>query len=172
MATWTNNDGLIIRLGVTEAEVSRGGEVQSFGPDRTWEFVVDLANLGSASALLEDTHNFLLPSGLTISEVEIVTETAGTSGGSATLNLGLIRQDQSTTYDADGLVAALALTSYDAAGETTVLRVGSTGAGALIGTTLANTGYLVADYDTAAFTAGRIRVRVKGYVKRPSASIA
>lgn len=170
MAQWTNNDGLIIRLGTTEAEVTRGGEVLSYGPDRTWEFVIDLANLGSASALLEDTQDVLLPAGLNITEIEIIAEVAGTSGGSATLNLGLIRQDQSTTYSAAGLVSALALTSFDAIGETTVIRVGSTGAGALVGTTLANTGYLVADYDTAAFTAGRLRVRIKGYVKRPSAS--
>lgn len=170
MAQWINSDGLAIRLGNTEAEVTRGGEVNSFGPDRIWEFVVDLANLGSATAVLEDTQDILLPAGLFISEVEIVNETAATSGGSATLNLGLIRQDLSTTYDADGLVAAAALSTFDSAGETSVLRVGSSGAGAFLGTALAYTGYLVADYDTAAFTAGRLLVRVKGYVKRPSAT--
>ena len=169
MGQWINSDGLVIRLGTTEAEVTRGGELNTLG-DRVWEFVIDLANLGSASAVLEDTQDIVFPSGFMFTEVEIINETAATSGGSATLNLGLIRQDLSTTYDTDGLVAAAALSTFDAVGETSVLRVGSSGAGAFLGVPLTYAGYLVADYDTAAFTAGRIRVRVKGYVKRPSAS--
>ena len=53
------------------------------------------------------------------------------------------------------------MTAIDTAGETNVIRKGSTGAGALIGTTLTNAGLLVADYDTAAFTAGEVVVRIR-----------
>lgn len=169
MAEWINSDGLRVRLGNTEAEVTRGGEVQ--GTDkRQFVFIIDLANLGSSSALIEDTTGILIPSGLRIDEVEVLNETAATSGGSATLNLGLVRQDTTTTYDADGLLAVAPLADYNAAGETIVYRIGTTGVGALVGTTLAYTGYLVADYDTAAYTAGRIRVTVRGHVPRPNAS--
>ncbi len=168
MAEWINSDGLRVRLGNTEAEVTRGGEVQ--GTDkRQFVFVIDLANLGSSSALLEDTTGVIIPSGLRIDEVEVLNETAAT-GANATLNLGLVRQDTTTTYDADGLLVAAPRTDWDAAGETLIYRVGTTGVGALVGTTLANSGYLVADYDTAAFTAGRIRVTIRGHVPRPNAS--
>lgn len=170
MGEWINNDGLRVWIGTTEAEVTRAGEQQAYDGTRIFETIIDLANLGTASALLEDTRTTVLPSGLRIDEIEIINETAATSGGSATLNLGLVRQDTTTTYDADGFVAAAALTTFDTAGETSVIRVGSSGAGAFLGTSLANAGFLVADYDTAAFTAGRLRVRIKGHVPRPSAT--
>lgn len=170
MAEWINNDGLRVRLGVTEAEVTRGGEFEMDGGLRVYESTIDLANLGSSSALLEDSWNIVLPSGFNIVEVDVTNETAATSGGSATLNLGLVRQDTTTTYDADGILAVAPLADYDAVGETKSYRVGVTGAGAFFGVPLVNAGFLVADYDTAAFTAGRIRVLIKGYIKRPSAS--
>ena len=169
MSVWTNSDGLRVKLGTTEAEVTRGGWLNTTG-DLVCEFVIDLANLGSSSAKLEDTDDVIFPSGFVPVEVEVINETAAT-GANATLNLGLLdATDYSTAIDADGLLAAAPRTDWDAAGETLIYRVGVTGAGALLGTALTDGGVLCADYDTAAFTAGRIRVRVKGYVKRPNAS--
>jgi hypothetical protein len=111
---------------------------------------------------------FLKTSSLT--EVEVTNEVAST-GTNATLNLGLVRiTDASTEIDVDGLLVAAPRTDWDAAGETKLYRVGVTGVGALIGTATSYAGYLVADYDTAAFTAGRIRVTIRGYVRRPAAS--
>lgn len=170
MAVWTNNDGLRVKLGTTEAEVTRGGWLNTNG-DQVCEFVIDLANLGSASAKLEDTDDVIFPSGFMTTQVEVINETAAT-GSNATLNLGLLRQDYSTADDADGFLAAAPRTDWDAVGETLVYRVGTTGAGAYLGVPLTNAGVLCADYDTAAFTAGRIRVRIYGYVKRPSPSNA
>lgn len=169
MALWTNNDGLRVRLGTTEAEITRGGEIEN-DEFLTWEFQLTLTDLGTASALVNDAENIIIPSGVRIVEVEVFTQTAATSGGSAALNVGLIRQDASTVYDADGLLAAVAITSHDADGEITRYRVGTSGVGALVGTTLANAGRLVADYDTAAYTAGELRIVIRGYVPRPSAS--
>lgn len=170
MAEWINNDGLRIQIGVSEAEVTRSGEQAMNDGRRIFETVIDLANLGSSTALLEDTRTTVLPSGLRIDEIQVINETAATSGGSATLNLGLVRQDATTTYDADGFLAAAPLADFNLAGETLIYRIGTTGAGAFIGTTLANAGFLVADYDTAAFTAGRLLVRIIGHVPRPNAS--
>jgi hypothetical protein len=121
-------------------------------------FIDDMTDLGTTAAIQD--YNVVVPKNARIEKVEVITQTAVTSGGSATLNVGLKRTDNSTELDYDGLVAALALASFNSAGETVALTVGSTSAGALIGTTLAYNGYLTVDYDTAAFTAGAIRVRV------------
>lgn len=162
MGTWLNDDGLYLKFGTTKTTAEVGGEYRTNGELREIEVTIDLTDLTSSAAIVSDTTFF--PNGARIEEVEIVTQTAATSAGSATLDIGLIQTDRSTAIDADGLVAALAKTAVDAAGEKNVIRVGSTGAGALIGTTTANVGYITANYGTAAFTAGVIRVRIRYYM--------
>lgn len=171
MGLWTNSDGLRVKLGTTEAEVGRGGELNKGGTFREWEFVVDLTAAADASALVPDTDNIHFPVGFMLQEIEVTNETAATSGGSATLNLGLVRKsDYSTAIDVDGFLAVAPLADYNAVGETKTYRVGVTGIGALAGVPLTNSGVLVWDYETAAFTAGRLKIVVRGYIKRPSAS--
>lgn len=164
MGSWTNSDGLYIRYGTTEATVTTAGEYPTMpaGMHVTELRIPALTALGTAAAI--QANSTILPQGATIAEVVVIAETAATSGGSAVLNVGLVRLDRSTELDYDGLVAALALTAIDATGETTRLTKGSTGAGALVGTELANAGILTADYDTAAFTAGEVVVRVSWYM--------
>ncbi len=159
--TWLNNDGLYVKFGTAQADPNNGGEYRKDGALHEIEVKIDLTDVGSSSTIVSDTVFF--PKNARIEEVEIVTHTAATSSGAATLDIGLIQADRSTAIDADGFVAALAKTSVDAAGEKTVLRVGSTGAGALIGTTNSTSGYIVANYGTAAFTAGVIYVRIRWY---------
>lgn len=159
---WMDNGGLYRKYGLEQTEPMAGGEYKTYGDVREIEFKITLTDLGTASAIVEGTDNIEMPAGFTVEAVEIIADTAATSGGSAALNIGLVRKDRSTAIDADGLVAALALTAIDATGEKVTLVKGSTGAGALIGTTVgSNPGHFVADYDTAAFTAGVITVRVK-----------
>ena len=155
-------DGLRLKFGTEKAVANKTGEYRTGGRLHEVQTEITLTSLADTSAILADLT--LLPSGVRLEEVEIVNKTAATSGGSAVLNIGLVRENRSTAYDADGLIAALALTAYDTAGEKLIVRVGSTGAGALLGTTTANKGYLVADYDTAAFTAGVIVVTIRYYV--------
>lgn len=159
---WNNPTGPYQKYGTEKTVPNTWGEFKEFGRLCTVEGTLDLTTLATGSTILSDVTYF--PKGARIEEVEIVVQTAATSGGAAALNLGLVRTDRTTAYDADGFVAALALTALDAAGEKTVLRVGSTSAGAFIGTTLANVGLLVADYDTAAYTAGVLKVRIRYYV--------
>lgn len=159
---WTNSDGLIVKFGTEEATVGTAGQYRTNGPLRMVELTCTLTGLGTAAAV-QDQH-CVIPSGSRIDKVEVVAETAATSGGSAALNVGLIRLDRSTELDYDGFVAAMPKTAIDAAGEYNTLTPGSTSAGALIGTTLAYAGVLTADYDTAAFTAGKVKVRVFYYV--------
>jgi hypothetical protein len=158
---WLNNDGLYLKYGTDKAVATTGGEYRTNGALREIEVKIDLTTLGTGSSIVSDA--ILFPANVRIEEVEIVTNTAATSSGAAALNIGFIREDRSTVYDADGLVAALALTALDADGEKTVLRVGSTGAGTLIGETTANKGYIVADYDTDNYDTGVILVRIRYY---------
>ena len=163
--SWLNNDGLYIKLAAEEGQ--KGGTYRSVGPLQITEVKLDLTvDATSTSAIIGSAlgqAGVYIPDGSYVEKVEVVAEVAATSGGSATLDVGIIRRDRSTPVDIDGLVAALALTAIDAAGETSVLTKGATGAGALIGTTVTNGGYLVANRNTANFTAGKVTVRVYWY---------
>lgn len=156
---WLNADGLYQKYGTSKADVETAGEYKTFGSNRVIECVLDLTTLGTSPAIISD--NLRFPITQQIELVEVFTETAATGTG-AVLNVGLIKADRSTQLDYDGLVAGLPLTSVDTIGEKTTLNVGSTYAGALIGTATTDVGaYLCADYDTAAFTAGKVRIRVQ-----------
>lgn len=159
MGTWMNNDGLYIKYGTDEATAGKAG---AYGDVESGQHVVEanitLTGLGTSAAIVDD--NVFIPAGVFITRVEIVATTAATSGGSAVLNLGLQRRDRSTELDYDGFVAAAPVADFGAAGNTVAYTQGSDEHGALIGTTLANSGYLTADYDTAAFTAGVLKVRI------------
>jgi len=162
--SWTNSDGLYVKMGREEGAVGKGGQYSTLGALQQVEVKMDLVtDAAVASAIVGTSSGQLgtqIPDGVRIEAVEVVTETAATSGGSATLDVGLIQRNRTTAVDIDGLVAAAALATFNAAGERLYLTTGSTGAGALIGTTLTNGGYIVANYGTAAFTAGKVIVRV------------
>jgi hypothetical protein len=159
---WMNPDGLFQKFGVDEAAISQAGEVPAAGIHRLTEVRIDLTKLATATQLiLADT--VFAAKNARIEEVEVEVETGATSGGAATLDVGAVRNDRTTELDFDGFVAAAAVATIDTAGKRLNLIRGSTGAGALIGTTLANPGYLVAKAGTAVFTAGVLKVRVKYY---------
>jgi len=161
MGTWNNNDGLYIRFGTDEGKTGRSGEFGSplFGT-RVEEAIINLTDLNtSTNTVLDD--NVRVPKNHRIEKVEIYVDVAATSGGSATLDIGLIKPDRTTEEDYDGIVAALALASLNAKGKVVRIDLGSAGAGALLSTELAPAGTLLtAKADTAVFTAGKIRVRI------------
>lgn len=161
-APYRNADGLNIFYGTDEAHQGRAGEYDLDGPLHITEVVIQdltkIASAGGADSVLD--YNTTIPKGARIDRVSIIAETAATSGGSATLDFGLIGTDLTTELDYNGFIAALAKTAYDAAGETNDITVGSTGAGALIGTTLTTNGLMTANYNTAIFTAGKLILRV------------
>lgn len=165
MATnWLNSDGLYVKFGTNEATPGVAGEYGFLTDGNTHVLEVRISDLttvpDSTQTILDQ--NVWLPDNARILWVEVINTTAATSGGSATLDLGLIRFDQTTELDYDGLLANAPLTDWDTLGETKRYQVGVTGAGALVGTVLANPGYLVATYDTAAFTAGALHIKI-GY---------
>jgi hypothetical protein len=162
MSIVTNADGLTIKFGTSEADVGRAGEYETSGGVRVLEFALDLVDVTSATAgATVIDYNATLPKGARIEQVQVITTTAVT-GTNAALNLGLVRSDMTTELDYDGLGKAAVLTQTAMAdvGNTLTYVDGTTNAGALVGTVLAYNGTLVADYDTAAFEAGRISVRI------------
>lgn len=159
--TVTNNaDNLAWKYGLDEAVIGRAGEYVTNGPLRYIEVTInDMTVLGTSAAIMDN--GVIFPINVRIEKVDVMTITACTGTG-AVLNVGLVRNsDRSTAIDADGFVAALPLTSLDAAGEITSLVVGSSYAGSSIGLTTATyPGLITADYDTAAFTAGKVAIRI------------
>jgi hypothetical protein len=155
---WYNSDGLYIKFGTEEGVEGKAGEYVTTGPQRMVEVDITLTGLGTSAAIQDD--HVVLPAGAFIEKVELINKVAATSGGSAVLNVGLQRTDRSTELDYDGFIAAGALSTYNAAGESVAYTEGSTGHGALIGTVLAHDGYITADYDTDSFTAGSVSVRI------------
>lgn len=158
--SWMNSDGLYKKYGTDAATVNNCGEYVTTGPQRMIEVTIsDLTALGSSAAPTIVSDQTFFPK-MRIEKVEIINTTAATSGGSATLSIGLIRTDRTTEIDYDGFVAQAALSTFNTAGETNSMTVGSTAAGALLGTTTTNPGYIVAYYGTAVFTAGAVKVRI------------
>jgi len=164
---WLDNTGLYQEYGLEQVTPQVAGEYKTFGPHRLIEIKLDLTALTTtASTIIPGTYSVNFPAGFTIDRVEVEAQTAATSGGSATLDLGLVRTDQSTEIDFDGILAAAPLANMDTTGETTIYYKGTSGAGALVGTTVgSNPGYLVARYNTAAFTAGVVIIRI--YYRKP-----
>lgn len=164
MPIWTNSDGLVVKLGTIEATAGRAGVYSGpLGGQHIVEFALNLVDVTSATAgATVIDYNTKIPNGALIEKVEVETTTAVT-GTNATLNFGLVRSsDMTTEIDFDGLgtAAALTQTAMAAKGTTLTFIKGTSNAGALLGTSLTANGILVADYDTAAFTQGRISVRI------------
>lgn len=157
---WYNSDGLYVKFGTEEATVGKFGTYRMAGPVQMAELVIGDLTALSSSAVTQG-YTLALPKDARIEEVEVEVITACTSGGSATLDVGLIKTNTSTELDYNGLVAAAAVATLSTAGKRLNLINGSTAAGALIGTTLADNGYFTVNYNTAAFTAGKVVVRVK-----------
>ena len=160
---WLNADGLYVKMGDKEATAGTAGEFgEVSGSVHIIELkIADLTTLTTGNVVVEQ--NVFIPKGVRIEWVDVMATTAVTSGGSATLNLGLLRTDQSTAIDAVGLLSAAPMADFNVVGETKHYNVGVSGVGSLVGvTTGANVGMLSAKYATAAFTAGAVTIRI-GY---------
>lgn len=159
---WMDNTGLYQKYGLEQVVSQVAGEYVTDGSQRQIEIKLDLTTLTTtAGTVIPGTDSVFFPAGFVIDKIEVFTETAAT-GASSTLNLGLVRSsDRTTEIDNDGLLAAVALTSMDTAGETVTYAKGTSGAGALVGTTVgSNPGHLTANWGTAAFTAGVVRITI------------
>jgi len=157
MAKWFNSDGLLVKSGTDEATPSLAGEYEDgYGNEHIIEAIVPYNKFEAfgTDTILSDT--LVIPDGARITSAKIYVDTAFTSGGSATLIVGLKRIDRSTAYDNDGLVASTAVASLTSGATIT-------GSGALVNTTLAYDALLTATVGTANFTAGKAKIVVTYY---------
>lgn len=163
---YMDNFGLYNKVGPEVAIPEAAGEYNNLGPLREVEFIIpDLTVLTTSDAVLKGADNFFFPTGVKIESVVIVTDTAATSGGSATLIMGLMQTDRITMIDATGVVNAVAVATLTAGSEQTYVK-GTSGAGTRVGTGAAATtlpAYITAKAGVAVFTAGAVRVRVRFY---------
>jgi hypothetical protein len=158
---WTNKDGLRVRFPSDELGTVIGGEYQGAGATRVIEVELNAVDL-TTSAQAFGAPYLIVPRNSVIEEVEVISEVA--LAGGTSIDIGLQRLDGTTELDYDGLANDLVIASLNVDGEKNVLRVGSTSAGALIGTETAFPGYITV-LETGTHTAGRLVIRVVVRVK-------
>lgn len=158
--------GLRQEWGVEQTVTSAGGEYSTLGDLRQIDIKLNLTQLTTTPTLIPGGANIFFPAGVRIEAVEIIVDTAGTSGGSATLDVGLQRTDLSTEIDYQAFVKAAAVATLTAGQRLTITK-GGTAVGDMVGTgtSTANVGYITANYNTAAFTAGVLHIRI--YYRKP-----
>lgn len=160
---WHNNDELYIKFGTNEATPSVAGGKPKKGGDHVVEFdIADLTTLTDANAIIDS--NIKLPDGALISKITVIATTAATSGGSAVLDIGTVDNDRSSNPDDDSLIAAAPVADYATIGNTVEFTQGSDEHGVLVGTVLTKDVYITAGYDTAAFTAGALKIRIEYFM--------
>lgn len=172
---WFNADGLYVKFGTGEASTtgSNGlgtagtfGEGGNVGDLNVVEIrLIDLTKLTTTAQIIDD--NFFLPKGCRIEQVEVIADTAATSGGSAVLTIGLMKSDRSTLVDATGVLSSAPLADHNAIGLKKIYTPGVTGVGSSVGTATAGAFpmTLTAKYTTAAYTAGALTIRI--FYKQP-----
>lgn len=180
MTKWVNADGLVVKFGSDQGDPVRGAEVLAgsdgihkvrFTIDYTDVLSATAAIVGSASASTDGAYGIMVPKGARIKALETVAEQAFTSSGtigSATMAIGLKKwSDLSTELDHDGFTTASFVGGvFDAAGERVYVTIGTTGVGALVGTTLSEAGVIVAANTAHAshpYTAGKLRCNLEYY---------
>ena len=153
MTVWVNDDGLEVRYGLDKSVTRKGGETRHDGSLNEVIVIINGTDVPSADAPIDK--KVVIPSGCYIDEVVLNVTTAFTSGGSATLDIGLMLDDNDGTYstsDDNGLDAAIAV-------GTLVDNYRVVADGAQVNTTVTDStnGLPLAvsyGYNTAAFTAG------------------
>lgn len=160
---WMNNDGLYLKYGTSKVVPATAGEFKSYGETRNSEFSIDLTTLpafGTAGIPVGADVAFI-PQGAFIEQVEVECELAG-AGATATLSVGLVGYDRTTVASATGFVNAMTVATLTQ-GSKTILTGGSSFAGGYIGTAAGtpSPGYLWVTANTANFTQGKIKLRIK-----------
>lgn len=164
MGTWLNDDGLYIKYGPTshKSTAKAGAFAEASSGETVVEFSIDLTDLADTNAIMNDVVR--LPHAALVTKVELVVTEAATSGGSAVLDIGIVDADDRTSNaDDDYFVAGAALATIDALGDVVTIIQGGTAHGAGVGAAISADDYgvlVTAGYDTAAFTAGKVKVRI------------
>lgn len=162
MGIWTNNDGLTLKYGPTKTIPATLGEYRHDGALNCIEIVLDQTQmpLVTANSVVIDKE-MILPIGSIIERIEMTNKTAFTSGGAATVNIGLVNLDGVTAADPDAIVVEATLTELNDGGTNIAGWIGAELLGAP--TTVAK--LFTWEVNTADLTAGFGVVRI--YFSRP-----
>ncbi len=147
--SWTNADGLTVLMHEEQGEVETTG--RALGVRQT--LVVELADataLGSSYSAAAGPTEAFVPANALIVSSHFIVETAFTSGGSATLSIGLYNA-AGTTIDADGVDASIPMSAINTIGLAVVNDGVLVDGTATVGAANAYVGF---DYNSAAYTAG------------------
>lgn len=147
MGFYTNADGLQQHYG-TRAVLVGGKEATGVGVKK--QLILDFNGVGLVDATPTiDRSAARLPAGAYVISATLLVETSFV-GATATLDIGTFKASDGTALDIDGFVAASAVAGLTAGADIA-------GAGAQIGTIIAEDTYVLPTYNTAAFTAGKAR---------------
>ena len=151
--SYTNADGLYILTDADQGSVQMNG-VTAVGTRKT--LVVESPDLSTLTdtTWTPQANDAFIPAGALILKSTLVVDTAATSGGSAVLDVGLF-QKAGTVIDDDGIDAAIAVAALTA---DAVIDNDGADVGTRVGS---NDAYVGFTYDTAAFTAGVVKVIVE-----------
>ena len=147
-STWTNDDGLVVGFGTRTSTNDEGGNIRTSGIVEEYVIKInDATTLGDTDTAAVAGSFPGIPAEAVIKSAYLKVTTAFTSGGLATLDIGL-KQRAGTNIDADGIDVDIAVADLSA-GAVIVCD------GALIGARIgSNEGVPMFTYETAAFTAG------------------
>ena len=164
MAQWINSDGLVIQLGITEASLGKAGSYEDFAEGAiVTEFVVNFGDIPLTTPTVVDQY-VTIPAGYILAECEVIAETAVTSGGAATIDMGTYRLDRVTPISSTAIIAGLAITALNATGKRVLIQNGSTGAGTTFnGVASTFPGVFTFNCNVAALTAGKLRIKLRAY---------
>jgi len=162
MVDWVNSDGLGVNFGINQAAAVNAGELEVDGD--LFQIAIPIADATAIPATASSvtiTETITVPDNARVESVSLYVTTAFTSGGAATLDIGLFNDDGDGTFsvnDANGLVAGSAVAAL-------VNDAKVSGAGAQVGTRVQGTGNrglaVSYGYGTAAFTAGAADIIIR-----------
>ena len=182
--TWNNSDGLRIGFGRHTEDNGVANVTGRYGAKRTMQLMVDLVDVTTAATEANTPiQHAQIKRGSIITNAYIQTVVAATSGGSATLDIGLWGRGTlatPVTDDANGLHSGVTIAQMTTVGEI----VGLTGAkvheedaagtprvGTAVGATSLSDCVISLEWNTAVFTAGRVLITVE-YIEPSMSAVA
>ena len=169
-STWTNSDGLVVGFGTHSEDNNVSGVYRTSGGECNLVVEITLANLSDAFAATNvSPQDVRIPRGSIIKNAYLQTVVAPVSAGGGTLDIGTWGVGLTTEVvdDANGFVDAVTVAEMGVAGEGIQLDGDLIVDAATAASTVATVGatsnsdcVIAPSYDTAVFTAGKVKLHV------------